>query len=261
MLAASLRHPMHVTTAATLGCEVATVPGKVLKQMLEAPADREGHRALRLRLGDAAGVRRVAPRARRAVGGRPRVSVRGRMAVLQRKELEDSPLADLHAIASELGLEGFRTLRKADLIAAILDAQGGEAAEDERQRAEDEPEPEEVPAEEALEAPAPEPEPEPEPEEPERAGARGAGGDRRAACSTSCPTAAASCASILPGSRATTSTCRRPRSAAASCARATSWRVRCARRGATSAIPRSCAWRPSTAAMPSRRRSGRSSRS
>jgi transcription termination factor Rho len=46
------------------------------------------------------------------------------MAVLQRKELEDSPLADLHAIASELGIEGFRTLRKADLVSAILDAQG-----------------------------------------------------------------------------------------------------------------------------------------
>ena len=30
------------------------------------------------------------------------------MTVLQRKELESSPLADLHAIASELGLEGFR---------------------------------------------------------------------------------------------------------------------------------------------------------
>src|SRR5919106_97357 len=47
------------------------------------------------------------------------------MSVLQRKELEDSPLADLHAIASELGLEGFRAMRKADLIKAILDAQNG----------------------------------------------------------------------------------------------------------------------------------------
>jgi transcription termination factor Rho len=51
------------------------------------------------------------------------------MAVLQRKELEKSPLADLHAIASELGLEGFRSMRKADLVKAILDAQGGEEAE------------------------------------------------------------------------------------------------------------------------------------
>ena len=48
------------------------------------------------------------------------------MSVLQRRELEDSPLADLHAIASELGIEGYRALRREDLIAAILSAQGGE---------------------------------------------------------------------------------------------------------------------------------------
>jgi transcription termination factor Rho len=66
------------------------------------------------------------------------------MSVLQRKQLEDSPLADLHAIASELGLEGFRAMRKGDLISAILRAQG---AEDE------ETEPDEVPADEALESP------------------------------------------------------------------------------------------------------------
>lgn len=48
------------------------------------------------------------------------------MSVLQRKELEDSPLADLHAIAAELGIEGYRGLRKADLIAAIVDVQGGD---------------------------------------------------------------------------------------------------------------------------------------
>ena len=43
------------------------------------------------------------------------------MSVLKKKELEESPLADLHAIASELGLEGFRSKRKNDLIAAILE--------------------------------------------------------------------------------------------------------------------------------------------
>jgi transcription termination factor Rho len=71
------------------------------------------------------------------------------MAVLQRKELESSPLADLHAIASELGLEGFRAKRKEDLIGSILAAQGEEpapVAED------DEREPDEVPSDEALEA-------------------------------------------------------------------------------------------------------------
>ncbi len=40
--------------------------------------------------------------------------------VLDRSELEASPLADLHAIADQLGLDGFRRLRKADLIDRIL---------------------------------------------------------------------------------------------------------------------------------------------
>jgi transcription termination factor Rho len=50
------------------------------------------------------------------------------MAVLQRPELEASPLADLHAIADQIGLDGFRRLRKADLIDAILDRSGGDGA-------------------------------------------------------------------------------------------------------------------------------------
>jgi transcription termination factor Rho len=75
------------------------------------------------------------------------------MTVLQRKELESSPLADLHAIASELGLEGFRSKRKTDLIGAILDAQGGEEVPA-RAPAEDEAEPDEVPSEESLEGPS-----------------------------------------------------------------------------------------------------------
>src|SRR5205085_6735551 len=91
------------------------------------------------------------------------------MAVLQRKELEASPLADLHAIAAELGLEGYRGLRKEELIARILEAQDGEPAPD---AAEDAPAAEEEPEEEE-EAAAPErelelvdstPPPDPEPE-------------------------------------------------------------------------------------------------
>ena len=72
------------------------------------------------------------------------------MPVLQRTELESSPLADLHAIASELGLEGFRGKRKDDLIGAILAAQGGEAPAPEL---DDGREPDEVPSDEALEPP------------------------------------------------------------------------------------------------------------
>jgi transcription termination factor Rho len=46
------------------------------------------------------------------------------MSVLERSELEASPLADLHAIADQLGLDGFRRLRKSDLIDAILGEPG-----------------------------------------------------------------------------------------------------------------------------------------
>src|SRR4051794_3065906 len=48
------------------------------------------------------------------------------MSVLSRSALESSPLADLHAIASELGLDGFRRLRKADLVDRIVAHQGGD---------------------------------------------------------------------------------------------------------------------------------------
>jgi transaldolase len=42
VLAASLRNPMHAVTAARLGCEVATVPAKVLKAMLAHPLTEAG---------------------------------------------------------------------------------------------------------------------------------------------------------------------------------------------------------------------------
>lgn len=63
------------------------------------------------------------------------------MTVVTRDALEGSPLADLHAIASELGIDGFRRLRKADLVDKILETTGGEDAA--------------APAEEAEEAPKP----------------------------------------------------------------------------------------------------------
>jgi transcription termination factor Rho len=74
------------------------------------------------------------------------------VAVLRRTELEASPLADLHAIASELGLESFRTMRKPDLIGAILAAQGG--GRDAAEAADEQPDPDEVPSDETLESPS-----------------------------------------------------------------------------------------------------------
>ena len=42
VLAASIRHPEHVVTAAQLGCEVSTVPAKVFRQMLDHPLTEKG---------------------------------------------------------------------------------------------------------------------------------------------------------------------------------------------------------------------------
>jgi transcription termination factor Rho len=93
------------------------------------------------------------------------------VSVLQRKELEGSTLADLHAIASELGIEGFRALRREDLVAAILDAQGGEGdVAPEPVEGAPEPAGEDAPPDdeaEAEEEPEPAEEPEPVEEEPE----------------------------------------------------------------------------------------------
>ena len=76
-------------------------------------------------------------------------------AVLDRSELEQSPLADLHVLANELGVDGFRRLRKAELIDAIVARQSGDAAPEA-----------EAPEVEAPEAEAPEVEA-PEVEAPE----------------------------------------------------------------------------------------------
>src|SRR5947208_1642281 len=53
------------------------------------------------------------------------------MSALPREALEESPLADLHVLAAELGIDGYRRLRKADLIDRIVGAQGGAPAADE----------------------------------------------------------------------------------------------------------------------------------
>ena len=54
------------------------------------------------------------------------------MSILDRDALAASPLADLHALASELSIDGYRRLRKAELIEAILTRQGGEPKSEEQ---------------------------------------------------------------------------------------------------------------------------------
>lgn len=51
------------------------------------------------------------------------------MSVLQRSDLEASPLADLHALASTLNIDGFRRLRRDELIDAILTRQQAATAD------------------------------------------------------------------------------------------------------------------------------------
>lgn len=52
--------------------------------------------------------------------------------MLSRTALEASPLADLHVLASELGIDGYRRLRKAELIDVIVAAGGGEEVSEEQ---------------------------------------------------------------------------------------------------------------------------------
>jgi len=78
------------------------------------------------------------------------------MSIVDRAALESSPLADLHAMASELSIDSYRRLRKAELIDAILSRQQGTEASaaspgDEPEEQDDRPE--ELPdAEELAEA-------------------------------------------------------------------------------------------------------------
>jgi transcription termination factor Rho len=58
-------------------------------------------------------------------------------AVLDRSELEQSPLADLHLLANELGVDGFRRLRREELIDAIVARQSGDAAPSDTEEEED----------------------------------------------------------------------------------------------------------------------------
>jgi transcription termination factor Rho len=58
------------------------------------------------------------------------------MSVLDRSELEQSHLADLHAIASELGIEGYRRLSREALIDALLAGDSGTDESEEEKPAE-----------------------------------------------------------------------------------------------------------------------------
>jgi transcription termination factor Rho len=52
------------------------------------------------------------------------------MTVLTREVLEQSSLADLHALAGELAIDGFRKLRREQLVDTIVERRGGDASAD-----------------------------------------------------------------------------------------------------------------------------------
>ncbi|WP_022930036.1 transcription termination factor Rho [Patulibacter americanus] len=54
------------------------------------------------------------------------------MTVLTREVLEQSSLADLHALAGELAVDGFRKLRREQLVDTIVERRGGDASADTR---------------------------------------------------------------------------------------------------------------------------------
>src|SRR3954471_8813647 len=109
--------------------------------------------------------------------------------VLDRSALEQSPLADLHLLANELGVDGFRRLRKPDLVDAIVARQSSDGpAEEEEPEAADVVEAPaadvvEAPAADVVEAPAADPveapaAPDEETDEEPRRGRRGRRGGR-----------------------------------------------------------------------------------
>jgi transcription termination factor Rho len=55
------------------------------------------------------------------------------VSVFDQASLEASSLADLHAIASELSIDGYRRLRKPELVKVILERQSGEAEAEEEE--------------------------------------------------------------------------------------------------------------------------------
>ena len=55
VLAASIRSPVHVTEAARMGADIATIPPKVFYQMLQHPLTAKGIADLHRGLRDAAG--------------------------------------------------------------------------------------------------------------------------------------------------------------------------------------------------------------
>ena len=109
VLAASLRHPMHVVESALAGADIATMPYDVFTKLVKHP------------LTDL-GLERSRP-----IGERSSTELEGRGihlmdTTMDRDTLGGKLLPELQQIAQTMGVEGTQRLRKAGLIDAIVAA-------------------------------------------------------------------------------------------------------------------------------------------
>ena len=137
IIAASIRHPEHVVTAAKLELRDRHRAGQGAAADARPPAHRRRRRALPRRLGVAARVRRVAARADRSAGSKPRAPDRA-AARLRRWRAAGPPiccrrewpaaasptrhLAELHALAADAGVPDYRLLRRDELVEQLSEA-------------------------------------------------------------------------------------------------------------------------------------------
>ena len=120
VLAASLRHPMHVVDAALAGADIATMPYDVFTKLVKHPLTDSG---LERFLADWRKLQGEQPSMNDSPAAKSKRK-RGRalMDTIDRSTLEGKLLPELQQIAQTMGIEGSQRLRKAGLIDAIVEA-------------------------------------------------------------------------------------------------------------------------------------------
>ena len=109
VLAASLRHPMHVVEPALAGADIATMPYEVFTKLVKHPLTDLGMERFQADWDEAPA---------RAEGR----GIHLMDTTTERSALEGKLLPELQQIAQTLGVEGTQKLRKAGLIDAIVAA-------------------------------------------------------------------------------------------------------------------------------------------
>ena len=119
VLAASLRHPMHVVDAALAGADIATMPYDVFTKLVKHPLTDTG---LERFLADWRTLQGNTRNRSTALARSTRKRGRAPMETMDRSTLEGKLLPELQQIAQTMGIEGTQRLRKAGLIDAIVEA-------------------------------------------------------------------------------------------------------------------------------------------